>query len=79
MPQEVNHWIELTAVIMLAIYLFRPRRKPPSHPLPSGDARLLVRRLLAHKKGHVAEAPVNCRAFAPMKYPRVDGGTRSRC
>jgi hypothetical protein len=56
MPREVNHWIELTTVIMLAIYLFRPRRKPPSHSLPSADARLLVRRLLAHKKRRVAGA-----------------------
>jgi hypothetical protein len=47
MPQQVVHWIELTVVVVLAIYLFRPRRKPPSHPLPSGDAALLLRRLLS--------------------------------
>ena len=54
MPQQVMHWIELTAAVILAVYLFRPRRKPPSHPLPSGDARLLLRRLLAHKKWRVS-------------------------
>ncbi len=45
MPQQVVHWIELTVVIILAVYLVRPRRRPPSHPLPSGDAALLLRRL----------------------------------
>jgi hypothetical protein len=50
MPQQVVHWIELTVVFVLAVYLFRPRRKPPSHPLPSGDAALLLRRLLAHRR-----------------------------
>jgi hypothetical protein len=49
MSQEVNHWLELTGVVILVIFLFRPRRKPPSHPLPSSDTALLLRRLLAHK------------------------------
>jgi hypothetical protein len=50
MPHHVNQWIELTVVVILALYLFRPRRKPPSHPMPSHDKALLLRRLLAHKR-----------------------------
>ena len=47
MPHLVARWIEVTVLIVVALYLVRPRRKPPTHPVPSGDAALLLRRLLA--------------------------------
>ena len=47
MPPQVVRWILITIAIVIAIYLYRPRRKPPTHPVPSGDAALLLRRLLS--------------------------------
>ncbi|MGD1071509.1 MAG: hypothetical protein ABSB15_15310 [Bryobacteraceae bacterium] len=49
MPHQAARWIEITVLIVIAIYLVRPRRKPPTHPLPSGDAALLLRRLFARR------------------------------
>ena len=41
--------IELVVVLIVAVVLFGPRRKPPVHPVPAGDSSLVRRIRLFHK------------------------------
>ena len=57
---HATDWIGPLIVLLTAILILRPRRKPPIHPIPANDSELLSRIRLRGKKQNAELTSIAC-------------------